>query len=274
MATHGYFETLGLNRLSGRDFGRENPDGQKVAIVNQTFVDRFFPRENPIGQIVSGGGVTYQIVGVVQNSKARSLDERPKPVLYRSLDQNVASDPSFMGYSLVVHLAGNNEETANAIRREIGSLDPNMAIYNMETIEEHLRSALFLPRFAATLFGVFGLAGLILAAVGLYGVMNYTVSRRTREIGIRMALGAPSGTVQRMVVRQGMLLTLIALVIGFPAAFVTAKFAKSFLYGVHPHDVATFTAVPLFLAIVALVACWLPSRKAARVNPQTVLRYE
>jgi predicted permease len=274
MATEGYFETLGLNRLSGRDFRRENPEGQRVAIVNQSFVEKFFPQENPLGQIVSGGGVNYQIVGVVQNSKARSLDESPRPVLYRALNQTVGSDPSGLGYALVVQVAGNREEISKAIRHDINSRDPNMAIYNMETIEEHLRSALFLPRFAATLFGAFGMVGLTLAAVGLYGVMNYTVSRRTREIGIRMAMGAQSRAVQRLVVRQGMILTLIALVIGFPIALAAAKFANSFLYGVHPHDLVTFTAVPVFLAVVAFLACWLPSRRAAKVNPQTVLRYE
>jgi ABC-type antimicrobial peptide transport system permease subunit len=131
-----------------------------------------------------------------------------------------------------------------------------------------------LPRLAGTLFGVFGFVGLSLAAVGLYGVMSYSVSRRTREIGIRIALGAQLGAVQRLFVRQGMVLTLIALALGLPAAFAAAKFSASFLYGVRPHDVVTFTAVPVFLAAVALLACWLPARRAAKVDPQTTLRYE
>jgi ABC-type antimicrobial peptide transport system permease subunit len=141
-------------------------------------------------------------------------------------------------------------------------------------MEEHLRDALFLPRLAATLFGVFGFIGLTLAAVGLYGVMSYSVSRRTREIGIRMALGAQTGAVQRLIVRQGMTLALIAVGIGLPAALAVAKLSASLLYGVRPHDVATFVSVPLFLGAVALVACWVPARRAAGVDPQIALRCE
>jgi ABC-type antimicrobial peptide transport system permease subunit len=141
-------------------------------------------------------------------------------------------------------------------------------------MQEHLRDALFLPRLAGMLFGIFGGIGLMLALVGLYGVIRYSVSRRTREIGIRMALGAPVGAVQRMIVRQGMMLTGIALAIGLPGAWMAAKLADSFLYGVRPHDLVTFTAVPIILAGIALLACWIPARRAARVDPQTVLRYE
>jgi ABC-type antimicrobial peptide transport system permease subunit len=139
---------------------------------------------------------------------------------------------------------------------------------------EHLHNALFLPRLAGTLFGVFGLVGLLLAAVGLYGVMSYSVSRRTREIGIRLALGAQMGEVQGLIVRQGMLLTLIAVAVGLAAAWAVAKLSASILYGVRPHDAATFIAVPLFLAAVAFLACWIPSRRAASVDPLTALRHE
>jgi ABC-type antimicrobial peptide transport system permease subunit len=141
-------------------------------------------------------------------------------------------------------------------------------------MEEHLRSALFLPRLAGTLFGVFGITGLLLAAIGLYGIMSYSVSRRTREIGIRIALGAQIGAVQRLIVRQGMLLSAIAVALGLPAALVGAKFSSSFLYGVRPHDLVTFLTVPLLLLGIALVACWLPARRASRIDPQTALRYE
>ena len=139
-------------------------------------------------------------------------------------------------------------------------------------MKEHLHDALFLPRLAGTLFGVFGFIGLLLASIGLYGVISYSVSRRTQEIGIRMALGAQIGAVQRMIVSQGMRLALIAMVLSLPAAFALAKFSTSFLYGVRPHDLATFTAAPLFLAGVALLACWIPSRRASRVDPIKALR--
>jgi ABC-type antimicrobial peptide transport system permease subunit len=161
-----------------------------------------------------------------------------------------------------------------SVRNEIHALDPTIAIFNVETMEEHLRDALFLPRLAGTLFGIFGITGLVLTAVGLYGVMSYSVTRRTREIGIRLALGAPIGAVQRLVVRQGMALILIAITLGVPCALALARFATSILYGVRPHDAVTFTLVPLFLLVVALLACWIPSRRIAKVDPQNALRYE
>jgi predicted permease len=274
MATSGYFETMGIPRIAGRDFAQEAANAPKVAIVNQVFVDKIFRGENPIGRRVEGGGATYEVIGVVKNIKSRFLGEDLRPVLFRSLEQSTGSDPAFNGYSLLVRTAGNYAAMESSVRREIHTLDPTMAIYNEATMEEHLRDALFLPRLAGTLFGVFGFVGLLLAAVGLYGVMSYSVSRRTREIGIRMALGAQTGGVQRLIIRQGMLLALVAMALGLAAALAVAKLFAAFLYGVRPYDLVTFTAVPLFLAAVALLACWIPARRAARVDPLTALRYE
>lgn len=272
MATPGYLETMGIPRIAGRDFGHENPTGQKVAIVSESMAASLFGKENPIGQHVNGAGVDYEIVGVVKNIKARSLGEDLRPVLYRSLDQSISSDPSGMGYSLLVHTEGESASVAAAVRQTIHTMDPTLAIFNAETIEEHLHEALFLPRLAGTLFGVFGFAGLLLASIGLYGVMSYAVSRRTQEIGIRMALGAQIAEVQRLIVGQGMRLTFVAVAIGLPAAFAISKFASSVLYGVQPHDAATFTAAPLALMAVALFACWIPSRRASKVDPIKALR--
>lgn len=275
MVTAGYFETMGIPRIAGRDFAHESATSPKVAVVNEVFVAQLFKKEDPIGQIVTGGGTTYQIIGVVKNTKSRTLGEQLRPVLYRSLEQNVASDPSFLGYTVVVRSASDSAVgVASAVRGEIRTLDPTLAIFNAVTMEEHLRDALFLPRLAGTLFGVFGFVGLLLAAVGLYGVMSYSVSRRTREIGIRMSLGAQAGGVQRLIVWQGMALVLIAVVLGLGMALAVAKLFTSILYGIRPHDLVTFTFVPLFLAAVALLACWIPSRRAARVDPLTALRYE
>jgi ABC-type antimicrobial peptide transport system permease subunit len=195
-------------------------------------------------------------------------------VLYRSLNQSVANDPSFLGYTLVVHTSGNPSAVGEAVRRQIHSLDPSMAIFNEETMEEHVRAAFFLPRLAATLFGTFGFIGLVLAAVGLYGVMSFAVSRRTREIGIRMALGAKPGVVERLILRQGLVLTLIAVALGWPAAWMLSKLAATFLYGIRPHDVFTFSVVPPFLIAIALVACWIPARRAASIDPMKALRAE
>lgn len=274
MVTPGYFSMLGIPWVEGRDFAHEAADGPKVAVVNEEFVRRGFGPDNPLGRMVNVSGVHYQIIGVVKNMKSRTLGEDVRPVLYRSLTQSVAGDPSFLGYSVMVRSDDDMSVLASAVRREIASLDSTMAVYNAETMQKHLRDALFLPKLAATLFGVFGVIGLVLAAVGLYGVMSYSVSRRTREIGIRIALGAQLGAVQRLVVGQGMLLTLIATVLGIPAAFLASRVATSFLYGVGPHDLATFTVVPFFLAVVAWVACWIPARRAARIDPQEALRYE
>lgn len=161
-----------------------------------------------------------------------------------------------------------------AVRRQIRMLAPGMAIYGEETMDEHVRNAYFLPRLAATLFGIFGGIGLALAAVGLYGVMSYGVSRRSREIGIRMAMGAQPGRVERLVLRQGLVLSVIAVALGWPAAWMLAKLSASFLYGIEPHDLATFVVVPVILAGVALVACWIPARRAASINPMEALRAE
>jgi predicted permease len=274
MITPGFFQTMGIAQLSGRDFAYEIADAPKVAIVNQTFVKQFFGDKNAIGQRVTGTGATYEIVGVVKNSRSRTLGEALRPILYRSLAQDIGRDPDFRGVSLVVQTQGSPAAMETAVRNQIHALDPAMAIFNAETMEEHLRDALVLPRLAGTLFGVFGITGLILTAVGLYGIMAYTVSRRTREIGIRLALGAQIGAVQRLVVRQHLLLASIAIMLGLPCALALAKFATSILYGVHPHDPLTFVAVPLFLAAVALLACWIPARRIARVDPQEALRYE
>lgn len=274
MATPGYFETMGIRRLAGRDFAHEAANATKVAIVNRAFAEHFFPRGNPIGRRVVGAGVSYEIIGVVENIKSRTLGEDTRYVLFRSLTQSTESDPSFLGYQLLVYFRGAPAPITGAIRRQIRNLDPALAVYNIQTMQEHLRQALFLPRLAGTLFGVFGFSGLVLAAIGLYGVMNYSVSRRTREIGIRIALGAQLGAVRRLILRQGMVLTVIAMAIGLPAAFALAGVLSSFLYGIRPHDAITFIVVPLFLAVVAFLSSWIPAYRAARIDPQTALRYE
>ena len=274
MVTPGYFATLGIPRLAGRDFANEAATAPKLAVVNRAFADRLFAGVNPIGQHVNGGSVTYEIIGVVDNVKSRTLGEEARPLLYRSLNQSIADDPSVMGYTLIVHTPGSAAALIEAVRRQVYSLDPAMAIYNVETMDDHVRTAYTLPRIAAILFGVFGGMGVLLAAIGLYGVMSYSVSRRTREIGIRMALGAQMGAVERLVLRKGLVLALIAIALGWPAAWMAAKFATSFLYGIQPHDVFTFTVVPPFLVVIALAACWIPARRAASIDPMQALRTE
>ena len=274
MASPGYFDTLGIPRIAGTDFGSETAASPRVAIVNQAFVQQVLGGQNPIGVQVSGAGTNYRIIGVTGNVKARTLGEVNRPALYRSIQQTVASDPSSMGYTLVVRTAGNPNSLAQTVRSQIYALDRSMAIYNQQTMQEHIQAAYFLPHLAASLFGTFGFIGLVLAAVGLYGVMSYSVSRRTREIGIRVAMGAQPGTVERLVLRQGMVLTLIAIALGWPAAWLLAKLASSFLYGIQPHDALTFALVPPLLAAIALAACYIPARRAASIHPMEALRTE
>jgi predicted permease len=274
MVAPGYFETMGIRLLAGRDFRNDTANSPRTAIVNRAFVEQILGGGNPLGQHVSGGGVTYEVIGVADNVKARTLGEDLRPVLYRSLVQSIADDPSQMGYTLVVRAAGAPSTLMEPVRRQIHLLDPTMAVYNEETMEDHVRTAYFLPHLAATLFGTFGCIGLVLAIVGLYGVMSYAVSLRTREIGIRMALGAEPGTVERLVLRQGLALTLVAIALGWPAAWMLSKLAASFLYGIQPHDAFTFATVPPVLFAIALVACWIPARRAASIDPMQALRTE
>jgi len=264
-----------LPMVGGREF-RSNDAGRtvNVAIVNQAFAQSIFGTENPIGQSVEGGGITYQIIGVVGNIKSRTLGEETRPVLFRALDQTVAYDPAFMGYSVLVRSAGNPTELVAAVRSQIHSLDPGLPVYNVESMQEHLRDAFFLPRLAATLFGVFGAIGLILAAVGLYGVMSYSVSRRTREIGIRMALGAQVGQVQQLIVREGIALAAAGLAFGLLGAYFIGHAMQSMLYGVAALDFTAFSAVACLLLAAALAACIVPARRAASTDPMQVLRME
>ncbi|MGO8758665.1 MAG: ADOP family duplicated permease [Terracidiphilus sp.] len=271
LVTPGYFGTMGIPQVEGRDF-REGKGGAMTAIVNRAFAEKVFGGASAVGQQVTNGKDIYEIAGVVGDVRS-TLGEKAQPTLYRSLDQVPVVDP-FVGYTLVVRAAGKPGALMEAVRRQIRMLAPGMAIYGEETMDEHVRNAYFLPRLAATLFGIFGGIGLALAAVGLYGVMSYGVSRRSREIGIRMAMGAQPGRVERLVLRQGLVLSVIAVALGWPAAWMLAKLSASFLYGIEPHDLATFVVVPVILAGVALVACWIPARRAASINPMEALRAE
>lgn len=274
MASPGYLDTLGIHLLNGRDFSNESTSSPRVAIVNQVFVDTFFPHENPLGKSVSSGGITYEIIGVTNNIKSRFLGEDLRPVLFRSLPQAVANDASFEGYSILARTAADSTSVATSVRSVIRDMDPTLAVFNEQTMEHHVRDAFFLPRLAGTLFAVFGTVGLLLAAIGLYGVMNHTVSLRFREIAIRMTLGAQASSVLRHFLRRGLQLTAIALAIGLPAAFVIARLFNSILYGIKPNDAITFISIPLFLGFVALLASYIPARRATKLDPIIALRYE
>jgi predicted permease len=270
----GFFETMGIPWIAGRDFSTTDPNAPKQAVVNQRFVQMVFGGGNVIGEHVTSADKTYQIVGVVKNTKNTTVGEVDEPTVYRVLEQDMPAAAPFMGLSLMVRYQGNSAELNAALEREIHAADPRLAIFGEKTMNEHLSEALFLPKVAAVVFATFGFAGLLLASVGLYGVMSYAVSSRTREIGIRLALGATHGRVQRLIVRQGVILTCVALGIGLPISLATSKIVARVLFGIAPYDRVTFIGAPFFLSGVALLACWLPAHRAAAVEPQTVLRYE
>jgi predicted permease len=270
----GYFDTMGIPWVAGHSFENTDPNVPKHAVINERLAQSMFGRGSAVGEQVTSADKTYEIVGVVKNTKTTTISEIDEPIVYRALEQDMAAAAPLMGFSLMVRYQGNAALLSAAMRAEMQALDPTLAVFSEKTMEEHLSDALIFPKVEAAVFGIFGFAGLLLAAVGLYGVMSYSVSSRTREIGIRLALGATHSGVQRLVVRQGMLLSCVALAIGLPLALAAAKVAARALYGIAPNDWVTFTVVPVFLATVTLVASWMPARSAAAVDPQTALRHE
>ncbi|MBA2241714.1 MAG: ABC transporter permease, partial [Chthoniobacterales bacterium] len=267
-----YFETMGIP-LRGRDFTfLEDQKESRVAVVNETFARRFFPGQEVIGKRFNWSGPEnpfWEIIGVVPDGKYNSLGEAPKPAVYRPFLR--ASNTTT---TLVARTRDDPRATLAALRAAVHKLDPSLAIFSVKTLTEHMGTSLFPARMAATALGAFGVLALVLAAVGIYGVMSHVVAGRTREIGLRMALGAQLSDVQRLILRQGMLLAGIGAVVGLVIAFGGAQFLKSLLYGVSASDPVTFTIVATVLLCVALLACWIPARRASRVDPMVALRAE
>jgi putative ABC transport system permease protein len=266
-----YFETMGIP-LRGRDFfPTENKKDSRFAIVNETFARRFFNGKDAIGKRYNASGPNdpfWQIIGVVPDGKYNTLGEEPKAVVFRPqryFDSNSV---------LVARTEGDPRAVLTAIRREVQHLDPTLPLYDAKTLTEHMNIPLFPAKIAAGALGSFGVLALLLAAVGIYGVMSYMVAGRTREIGLRMALGAQSRAVGWLILRQGMKLALIGSAIGIALAFGGTRLLQSILYGVSAVDPFTFGSVAVLLAVVALLACWLPAYRAARVDPMIALRSE
>jgi predicted permease len=265
-----YFETMRIPLASGREFGpQDTRDGAPAIVINETMARRYWPGREALGGRVRIGKSDHEVIGIARDIKYTSLAERPQPHMYLPLEQNFTS-----GVVLHVRSAGAPATLLSSLRDVMRGLDPNLPIYDARTVEEHLGTAVFAQRMGANLLGVMGVLALILAAVGLYGVIAYAVSQRRQEMGIRLALGAAPGDLLRMVVGQGMRLTLVGVAIGLALALGLTGFMRSLLPGITPRDPITFVAVPLILAAIALIAALIPARRAGAVDPVDALRYQ
>jgi predicted permease len=268
--TAGYFSTAGVPLLRGRlltagDGTRTTP----VALINEAAARRFFGERDPLGAQLRLFGTPRTIVGVVANERSRGLSEEAPLATYLPLAQAPSADGAG---TLLVRTAGDSLVVAAAIRGIIRERDPALAVFAVEPLERTLSRSVAERRFAMLLVGLFAALALALGAIGVHGVLSYDVARRVREIGIRMALGAERGSVLRLIVRQALVLVAIGVLAGGVGAFLLTRTLSTLLFGVTPHDPATFAAAAGVLTVVALVAAALPAWRAARVDPAAALR--
>ena len=275
-----YFETIGTPLLRGRDFtSQDTIKSPPVAIVSEKLAYSLWPEINDPGEALGkrlrvgrSNPISCEVIGVAKDSRNNifnRIDREPEPTIYRPFTQNYSARAS-----LLVRTDGDPRSLISAVRREVAALDENLPPQNLQPLSETVSLASWSARTGATVLGVFGLLGLVLAAIGIYGVMSYSVSRRTREIGLRMALGAETRDVIKLIVKQGMGLTLIGAMIGVMLAVAVTRLLASLLYGVTATDPATFGGVVLFVIGVAVLACYLPARRATKVDPMMALRCE
>ena len=269
----GYFRTMQIPVVDGRDFDdRDTTRTKRVIVINQRMSEMLWPGESAVGKRIFIGTDSkdpLEVVGVVKTGKYRTLAEDPKPFYYSSIDQR---RPTTM--ALVMRPTVDPLSLVGAIRSEVAALDRRVPVFAVKTMDQHKTYALWAPNMAASFSLAFGVLAILLSAVGLYSVMAYVVSQRTREVGIRMALGADRGDVMKMITQQGMRLAAIGVGIGLLLALALAQVLSSLLIGISGYDVTTFVLVPALLAFVALVACYLPARRATKVDPLVALRYE
>jgi predicted permease len=283
----GYFKTLGIPLLAGRDFDDRDvrfdtavpnpnvPPNYKVAIVNASYAKHYFGDRSPIGRHIGfgtnpGTKTPIEIIGVVKDAKYTGVrDDIPRQVFFAFMENDFAG-----GSVMYVRTASQPDAAFGAIRQVMQQLDANIPMYNMRTLEAQADQSLLNERLVATLSTAFGLLATLLAVIGLYGVMAFTVARRTREIGVRMALGAVPGDVIWLVMREVIVLVGSGLILGLAAAWALSRLVSSQLYGVSANDPLTMAGAAAALAAVALLAGYVPARRATRVNPVLALRYE
>jgi putative ABC transport system permease protein len=275
--TPEYLSAMSIPLLRGRYFTETDRDKNPgVVIINETLARRFFPNQDPLGKhlVLSGPPDEREIVGVASDVRDYGLDAEVKPEVYIPYTQSTPAYLQYGALTLVVRTATDPHTLTGAIRGEVSSMDKDQPVYNVKTMQEVLSESVAQRLFNMFLISIFAVVALILAAVGIYGVIAYSVAQRTHEIGIRMALGAQPKDVFKLVVGQGMMQALIGIVIGLAAAFALTRVMSSLLYGISPLDPATFGGLTILLTVVALLACYIPTRKAVRINPIIALRDE
>ena len=265
-----YFQTMRIPLLQGRDFDERDQEGAPgVVIINETMAQRYWPTGNALGERLKLTKGWLEVVGIAKDVKNRTLNEARQPFLYVPLLQDYRSN-----MILVARTAIEPQKMFHAIQTEVAALDSEIPMFDVKTLEEHIGVSLFLQRMAATLLSIFGLLALSLAALGLYGVIAYAVSQRTREMGIRVAVGATQNTILKLVIGQGLTLCAVGVIGGLIIASAVTRFSVHLLYGVSATDPVTFMSVALLLMAVTLLACYFPARRATRIDPMLALRIE
>jgi len=265
-----YFRAMGVPLLEGRSFTTaDREDAPPVWIVNEAFKKRYFPNESPVGKTLRMGRAAIQIIGVVGDFRQKSLTEPAEPYAYIHYPQNMR-----VGMSIAVRTAGDPLRFANAVRDAIWSVDKDQTITKIETLSAIVGGNVARPRLLATLLLLFGVMGLTLGALGIYGVLAYAVSQRRQEIGVRVALGASPRSVLQLIIAQGMTLAGAGVLAGVAGALVLTRVMAAVLYDVRTSDPATFATVVVVLLGAALLASWLPARRALRIDPVQALRYD
>jgi predicted permease len=270
--TPGYLQAMHTRLIAGRDLDqRDTKDAPRVALVNEAFVHQLLPGGDPIGKRFRHGSRNkwIQIAGVVEDGKYRSLGDAPSPTIFEAIEQEWSPQQTLVARSPLAEA-----ETTRLLRRAVTELDPSLTIFADGSLESALGLALFPARLVAVVLASFGLLAVVLAATGVYGIMAYAVSRRTREIGIRMALGAAPSQVARAVLTRTAMLLGVGITIGFALAFATGQFFGQILYGVSAHDPLTYLCAIALMTVVAFIACWVPGRRAIQLDPLKALRME
>ncbi|MCI0364381.1 MAG: ABC transporter permease, partial [Phycisphaerales bacterium] len=265
-----YFETMRIPLVHGRDVdGRDHEGSQRVVVINETMAQRFWPGGEALGRRLKVANDWLEIVGVAKDVKNRSLSEPPQPFFYLPLLQDYRSN-----MIVVARTAVEPEQMVHAVQSEVAALDPQIPVFQPTTLEEHIGVSLFQQRMAAMLLSAFGLLALSLATVGLYGVMAHTVSQRTRELGVRVAIGATHGNILKLILGQALFLSAIGIAAGSIVALILTRFLVHLLYGVGPADPVTFAIIPLLLFAVTFAAGYIPARRAIKIDPIMALRAE